>query len=325
LVVLDELLCRAREAWAPLPSWARSLVQLGETVARFDPEGARLVVGLALPTRAFGAALIGASVVATAFEMTAPDADLAEHFELLASLPLGTAITHHRGNSIRQGTLLGVNERDGVRRVGIETGVENRKMTSYLPLEMCGEIQVIEDPGELRMMRRPLIRAPEFLTRALRGIDAASLSATTRIDCILVGSVDPLRQEIVGEQFAAGLHGDRREGNLQAVLRVKRFAAQNTPYRSEVVAASAESVPAGAADASPPVVVFDGAPGFISWRSRWPSSKWIVLLDRSSPSMQAGADTINYGYSMRVSDSSVVEGLALPQSIETVSYLERAS
>jgi hypothetical protein len=322
---LVDLLCRTREGWVPLPRWARSLIELGDKIARFDPQGARLVVAMALPTRAFGAALIGASVVASAFEMNAPDTDLAEHFDLLASLPPGTAITHHRRNSIRQGSLLGVDERDGVRRVGIETGVEKRRMTSYLPLEMCGEIQVIEDPGELRMMRRPLIRAPEFLARALRGIDAAGLSATTRIDCILVGSIDPLNEEIVREHFAVGPDGDRRVGNLQAILRAKRFAGQNTPYRSEVVAAGAESVPASAAGASPPVVIFDGASGFINWRSRWPSSNWIVLLDRSSPSTQAGADTINYGYSLRLSDSDVLAGLELPQSIETVSYLERAS
>jgi len=318
---LEKLLYRTREGWTPLPAWARSLIELGDRVARFDSRDARLVVALALPTRAFAAAFIAASVVSTVFEMDAPDADLEDHFELLASLAPGTAITHHRGNSIQQGRLVGVDERDGVRRVGIET----RRMTYYLPLGMCGEIQVITHPGELRMTTRQLIRAPEFLARALPRVDAAAFSATTRMDAILVASVDPLHEEIVTEHFAVGLDADRREGNLQTIIRAKRFAGQNAPHRSEVVAAGGESVPAAAGQASPRVVIFDGASGFNNWRSRWPQANWIVLLDRSSPSTQAGADTINYGHSTRLSDSDALTDIDLPPSVEAVSYLERAS
>jgi hypothetical protein len=62
---------------------------------------------------------------------------------------------------------------------------------------------------------------PEFLARALHGIGAAGLSATTRIDCILVGSIDPLHEEIVREQFAVGPDGRtpglRRRGLLRAL------------------------------------------------------------------------------------------------------------
>lgn len=320
---LDDLLCRTREGWSPLADWARALVGVGETATRFESQDARLVIALALPTRGFAAALIGAAVVSTAFEMDAPDPDLASHFEFLASLAPGTPITHHRGNSIRQGRLLGIVEREGERLVRLETGVARRRMTSYLPVDMCGEVQVIANPGELSLANRRLIRAPEFLARALSGIDAAALSATTMMDCILVGSVDPLHHEIVSEQFAVGPEGDQREGNLQAILRVKRFAAQNTPHRSEVVAAGAESVPPLAAASSPRVVIFDGALGFNAWRSRWPRSSWIVLLDRTSPSTQAGADTVNYGYSTRLGDADLLTDMQLPPSIEAVSYLER--
>jgi hypothetical protein len=322
---LDDLLCRTREGWSFLPAWARSLIDVGQRATRFESEDARLVIALVLPTRAFAAALISAAVVSTAFEMDAPDPDLANHFEFLASLAPGTPITHHRGNSIRQGRLLGIEEREGARLVRLETGVAKRRMTSYLPMDMCGEVQVIANPGDLRMTNRRLIRAPEFLARALSGIDAAALSATTRMDCILVGSVDPLHHEIVSEQFAVGPEGDQREGNLQAILRVKRFAAQNAPYRSEVVAAGAESVPAAAAASSPRVVVFDGAVGFNTWRARWRSSNWIVLLDRTSPSTQAGADTVNYGHSTRLGEADVLAGVQFPPSIEAVSYLERLS
>jgi hypothetical protein len=297
------------------------LIELGESVARFDSEGTRLVVALALPTRAFAAAFIAASVVSTVFEAEVPATDPWEHFELLASLPPGAAINHHRGNSIEQGRLLGLDERFGERLIKFET----RNMTRYLRPEMCSAIQVLADPGELRMTRRRLIRVPEFLARALPGVDAAALSATTRIDTLLVGPVDPLRHEIVTEQFAVGREADRCEGNLQTIIRARRFAGQNAPHRSEVVAAGGESVPAMAGQASPRVVIFDGASGFNNWRSRWRQANWIVLLDRSSPSTQAGADTINYGHSTRLSDSDALVGIDLPPSVEAVSYLERGS
>ncbi len=54
-------------------------------------------------------------------------------------------------------------------------------------------------------------------------------------------------------------------------------------------------------------------------------ANWIVLLDRSSPSTQAGADTINYGHSTRLGDSDALTDIELPPSVEAVSYLERAS
>jgi hypothetical protein len=317
---LDDLLCWTRGGWAPLPAWARCLIEVGRRVVRSEPDEGRLVVALALPARAFGAAFVAASAVVAAFEADAPDSDGGEHFELLASLPPGTPVTHHRGNSIEQGRLLGIDSRDGIRRVKIET----RKMTYYLPAEMCGSIQVIADPGQLKMTKRKLIRAPGFLSRALPGIaTAAALSATTRLDCIVVGSVNPLQYELVTERFGAGPESGIREGNLQGLVRAKRFSGQNAPYRSDVVAAAGDTIPDIAAETSPPVVIFDGATGFINWRSRWPNSNWVVLLDRSSPSTPAGADTINYYYSTRLNDSDVLGDLALPRSIEAIAYIER--
>jgi hypothetical protein len=300
-------------------------MDVGERAARFESQEVRLVIALALPTRAFAAGLMGAAVVTAAFEMDAPDPNLARHFEMLASLPAGTPITHHRGNSIRQGRLLGVEHRDGVRRIRIETGVGKRKMVIGFPAAICGQVQVIANPGELRMGARRLMRAPEFLARTLAADDAAVLSSTTRMDCIIVGSVEPLHHEIVSERFAVGSVEDTKEGNLQTILRVKRFAGQNAPYRSEVVAAGAESVPTAAAASSPRVVIFDGAPGFNAWRERWPRSSWIVLLDRTSPSAPAGAATVNYGYSTRLRDSDILDGMRLTAVIEAVAYLERAA
>jgi hypothetical protein len=282
-------------------------------------------VALGLPTRAFAAALAGAAIAVTRFELDSPEIDLAEHFRFLSCLPTGTPITHHRNNSIRQGTFLGVEERNGRALIGIETIDKRKKLTSLLPLAMCGEIQTIAEPEKLSQTKHRLIRTPEFVAGALPGLNAAALSATTRIDCVLVGSVEPLRREIVSEPFSVETDSGLHEGNLQGILRAKRFASANAPYRSEVVPAAADSIPAAAFHATPHTVIFDGVPGFLNWRSRWPAANRIVLLDRSASSAGVGASEINYEYATRLGEASILGDLDFPPSIESVSYLEAVS
>src|SRR4051794_27947599 len=105
---LGQVLYRARSGWAPLPEWARFLLDVGARAAGSRPAEGRLVVALSLPARAFAAALASASAVVTAFRDSPPASDAAEHFDYLSSLPEGTAISHHRANAIEQGRLAGV-------------------------------------------------------------------------------------------------------------------------------------------------------------------------------------------------------------------------
>ena len=279
------------------------------------------MVALSLPARPFAAVLASASAVIAAFRDSPSASDAAEHFDYLASLPEGTAITHHRANAIEQGRLIGVevDRHDATPRVRIKLRNEDR----LLPVRLCTEIQVIEEPGTLKLRKQKLIKDPGFLARALPGIDATSLSATTRLDCVIVGVHHSLEAELTAREFGAADGGRIYEGSLQGIVRARDVGGTKDAYRSAVIPASSDEgdVPVNAS--TPRLAIFDGSRAFNNWRSRWPESNWLVLLDRGAPSADEGAAAINQGYATRLRDSDALADLDVPPGVETLSYTER--
>jgi hypothetical protein len=308
------------DGWAPLPEWAQFMLGVGATAATFSSGEGRLVVAVSVPTRSFAAALAGAGSVVAAFAESQATGGPKAHFKHLSLLPSGTPITHWSGNSSEQGRLLGV--RDDLGDSKPRLVVELPKVMLYLPEELCERIQVIDASGDLRTRRRKLIKAPEFLTHALPGIDAQALSASTSLDCVIIGVLHALEFELTAEPFAAGPGLQNHEGSLQGIVRARRLAGENDPYRSELISASSE--PEGTvADAAPTVAIFDGATAFNNWRFACRASNWVVVIDRSSPSIDDAAAAINQSYAARIRDSDALDGLDAPAGVEVVAYLER--
>ncbi len=317
-----ELRYRGPDGWAPLPAWAQFMLEAGAAVVTHRAGDGRLVVAVSVPTRAFAAALAGASAVVSAFLADPALLAGAEHFEHLSSLPPGTAVTLRTGNSIEQGTLLGVNYDAAPGDPRPRLKIQLAKMVSYLDERGCARIQVINDPGELATRKRRLVRAPGFLSRAVAGVDVQVLSATTRLDCVIVGVLTALQHELKDELFAAGDGRQPYTGNLQSIFRARRLGGANDPYRSAVVPASAEAGEARP-DGSPAAVVFDGSAAFSNWRSSWPDSNWLVILDRSSPSAEDGAAAIATSFARRLRESDLLSTSDVPAGIEMIAYVER--
>jgi hypothetical protein len=297
------------------------MLDAGSRAASTRHDDARLVIALSLPARAFAAVLAAAAVVVTAFRESPHASDAAEHFDYLGSLPEDTAISHHRSNKIEQGRLAGVeiDPRDGTARVRIKLRREDR----LLPVGLCMEVQVIDDPGTLKAHRQTLVKDPEFLARALPGVDVTSLSATTRLDCVLVGVQRTLEAELTARAFAAGDAESVHEGNLQGIARARDIGGTKGAYRAALVPAASEEGDAPIAASVPKVAIFDGAQAFNNWRSRWPDSNWLMLLDRGLPSAAEGAAAVNQGYATRLTSSDALADLSIPPGVETLSYLER--
>ena len=317
----EQLRCREAEGWAPLPRWAQFMLSAGAAAVRFRPDEGGLVIALSVPSRSYAAALAGVGAVVTSFCETVP-AGTADHFKHLASLPAGTPVTHRTGDSIEQGLLLGVRDdfpEDPRPRLKVKLAKEIR----YLPEGRCERIQVIKEPSALTTRKRKLVKTPEFLSRALPDVDVQALSSTTRLDCVIVGVRHALEYELVTERFAAGAGPDYHEGNLQGILRARPFVGTNAPHRSEIISASTEIEDGPPAGSSPGVTIFDGAAAFNNWRSAWQASNWLVIFDRSSPSAQDGAATINQAYAGRIRGSDVLAGIDPPPGIEMLAYLER--
>lgn len=318
----EGLRCRGDGGWVPLPAWARFMLEAGAAVASFHAGEGRLVVALSVPTRRFAAALAGTAAVVTSFEDDPAIGAGEDHFRHLASLPVGTPVTHRDGNSIEQGQLLGVRDDIDPRDCRPRLMVQLAKEIRYLPQDACGRIQVINDPGALRKRKRKLLKTPEFLSRAVAGVEVQALSATTRLDCVIIGVRRALEDEVQRETFAAAAGAAYYEGNLQGILRARQFGGENDPYRSAVISSSAEAdegKPAG----QPAAVVFDGSAAFNNWRSSWRDSNWLVVLDRSSPSADDGAAAIGQSYARRLGEPDVLARAGLPAGIEMVAYLER--
>lgn len=320
---LAALLYRAREEWSPLPAWARFMLDAGARAASAPPEEGRLVIALSLPTRAFAAALASAAAVITAFRASPAGGEAGEHFAYLASLREGTAIAHHRSNSVQQGRLVGVDldRGDGVPRIKFVTSRGN--LVQMLPESLCTEIQVIEEPGALKVHKQKLVKDPDFLSRALPGVDLTALSARTRLDCVLVGVQHSLEADLTARQFGVGDDVTIYEGTLQGIVRARDIAGTKDAYRSAVVPAGSEDGEAPVSASVPRIVIFDGARAFNNWRSRWPDSNWLVLLDRGLSSADDGAAAINQGYATRLAESDALAGVDIPPGIEMLAYVER--
>lgn len=314
------LMHRTPDGWSPLPAWAQFMLDAGSRAASIRHDDARLVIALSIPARAFAAVLAAAGAVVTAFQENPPTSDVAEHFDYLASLPEGTAISHRRGNSVEQGRIACVEVGDdGKPRVRVRL----RKEETLLPVNLCSRIQVIDDPGTLKAHKRTLVKEPEFLAGALPAVDATSLSASTRLDCVLVGVQRSLEAELTTREFGAGDDQAVYEGNLQGIVRARDIGGTKDAYRSALVPAASEDGDAPIAASVPKVAIFDGARAFNGWRSRWPGSNWLVLLDRGLPSAGDGAAAVNQSYATRVDTSDALAGLGIPAGVETLAYLER--
>ncbi len=297
------------------------MLEAGARTAGTRPSEGRIVVAVSLPARAFAAALACAAAVVTTFRDDPPASDAAQHFDYLRSLPEDTAISHHRANKVEQGRLVGVEvgPNDDIPRIRIKLHKEYK----LLPEQLCTEIQVIDDPGTLKAHRQTLVKTPDFLAGALPGFDVTSLSATTRLDCVIVGVEHLLHAELTAREFSVRDNGTVHEGDLQSIVRARDISGSKDAYRSAVVPAGSEDGNAPISESIPRLVIFDGARAFNNWHSMWPDSNWFVLLDRGLRSADDGAAMVNQAYARRADDSDALSGLEVPPGIETLAYLDR--
>lgn len=297
------------------------MLDAGARAATIHPAEGRLVIALSLPARAFAAVLAGAAAVTAAFRDNPPGTDAAEHFDYLAALPEGTRISHRRENSVEHGRLIGaeIDPNDATPRVRVELRNEN----TLLPVALSPRVQVTEDTGRLKGRKQKLIKEPEFLARALPGIDVTSLSAMTRLDCVIVGVQHHLHGELTALEFAARDDAAIHEGSLQSIVRARDVAGTGGAYRAAVVPASSDDGDAPVSASTPRVAIFDGARAFTNWRSRWRDSNGLVLIDRGLPSAEDGAAAVNQGYATRLADSDALADADVPAGIEVLAYVER--
>jgi hypothetical protein len=314
----------------PLPEWGNFFIEIGRRVAEWGTGKNRLVVALAIPTKAFAAALAAVGVVLAKPNITYQQVDINQHFEQLRSSPKGTQVFFQYGEKLLVASYEGVAYlygepmlfiRVGKRRYGINDG----SLTYRVRRQDCHRV-MFSSREHTPLCLEDEIGQPFIISDFLAGLigeaEALQFSTKTKLDCVILGNINTLKQEITSIPFTCkSVLSPFQEGVLQEVLRVQKFIPnQNQPYRSEFLKVIGNQSPQTAGGLVPNVTIFDGATGFIKWRDDWCNSHWIVLLDRTEPHFREAVDIINNDYSYRVGDEDIQLTVTPPDGVELVIY-----
>jgi hypothetical protein len=166
--------------------------------------------------------------------------------------------------------------------------------------------------------------AGRFAERVVGGRWTPDLLLNPELHCILIGRINQLRHDLAKTPYRhIDADGKFEQGNLQDVVRVKRFLSANAAYKAGIHPDSSTRTPATASTKSTAVAVFDGARGYLKFRDYWWQCSQVILLDRAEPQFQFAVDTLNQSFVSR-RESSVSVGNSVPESIELMGYEERS-
>jgi len=315
------------DEWTPLPNWGTFFIELGRRVAEWETGSNRLVVALAIPTRAYAAALTAFGVVVTRATLANSHIeDTNKYFERLCNLSQGTPVTlFYKGRKFK-GFYEGVDKISGQRRLRIRVeSCQTGGLTHLVGLEKAHTIKIRTTPIRnlpKNQNGRKIFTDSKFIEDILGVEKAKTCLNESQIDCMILGKINVLKKEITQTNFA-GSPSFKKKGVLQDMLRVRHFfSADNPAYRSEVFSVTARKRRRLSDGIIPFVTIFDGASSFIKWRDDWRSSHWIILLDRTEINFQEAVDIVNQDYINRANEAKMQNFLFLPPGVELVNYQE---
>lgn len=320
---------RSHLGWEPIPAWARTLFDFGSWLANTRGPQPR-VLALVLPTRTFAGPFILTGTVIGAARMSYKSNDPAIHFEILASLPVGTPVTVRDGSRQKRGILLGTEVREGARRIRVQVEKPPGELTHSLPPSLALRVRPIEadlsaDQLPKNQKGKALVRHAGFLGCVLGGLDSYEYALHSEAHGLLVGNTRILRHEIFDPRLGAKAANQRAvyEGKLQDVLRVRQWQATDQHFRSDVLTASPRGGNGTSAIPVAPLVIFDGAEGFVRLRHHWPDADWVVVLDRTARSFSDGVAALVQDWVKR-DDNLPAQGMPVLPVSEVLAYGRRA-
>ena len=323
---IKELVYSGEYGWETVPDWGAFLLSLGAFAATYPKTNTRLVVGAALPTRAYAAAFVGTGVVYHRIVSAGPRLPADSYFQQLCELEPNTPVKLFCGNKTSEGKFVGCIEKLG--HMGVEVQLTNKsggRASQWIPAKDCLRIEVLDGQGnELRekLKWKNVKDVSPFARRLLGDENVQEFNTRSRLECLLVGRLNLLHEEITGMNFACAPPLEEEQGVLQDVLRVRKFLGVGQAFRSEAVAAGGQDAAEEAGELKPHVTVFDGSTGFAKWRDYCRDSHWVVLLDRTEPGFEGAAALLNAEYSNRVGEEKLEELPEVPAGLEVVAFTE---
>jgi hypothetical protein len=327
--------------WESLPEWASYFLFLGFFIASQPKTETRSIIGVALPTRAYAAALAATGIVYYRTVMTKNRVEANDHFSALCELPSETSITYLHGHRNLSGLLLGCTDKFGEKRLIVKTlSTKSDDERHYVRAADALRIQVATSETSAsqpfqdvsKRQTGKLVTPVSSFVRALLGAESVTdFTISSRLECCIICRLTALRQEANETVFAAPAlsaalpltSNDLEKGTLQEVMRVRKFMGEGKSFRTDAIAAQSENVPTLARIATPHVAIFDGSTGFTKWRDYWRASHWLVLLDSTEAGFDEATRALNTEYiTNRIGDVATTNVPAPPAGVELVFYRE---
>ena len=294
------------------------MARVGVALAETDPGSRRIVVGVALPTRGFAAALAAASYVLRRNQLDPIEpSDADAHFAALRQLAEGTPIKLMQGGRLHDGRLLGVEVREGAELLKVET----RGMTRFLPRTLALDVRPAHGIARETDLRSRKIDVPPLLAGLVERRDAHAYATQSRIDTVLVGTLTALTADLTAAEFSVAGQ-PKSVGCLQDLVRARDVAGAASGHRSALVAAGADEDTPDEDDSGevrPGLVVFDGGRGYERLGHKWRGSLHLIVIDRSQPSAGAAAEALNLAYFERIDEHDLRVG-ECPASMEFTAF-----
>lgn len=310
----------------PLPIWANFFINVGYWLAHTKIQKNRLVLGIAIPTRNYAAALAALGVVQARANIPTNRIDRNIYFEQLCKLPKGTPVVFHDCNRKYKGIYQGIDETYGERRLRIQR--ENKSsggLANLVSVKQSHNVAIAHKPNISLPKKQSgrYITPNDFLDGVIGKAYTSEFTTKTRLDCAVIGRINTLRSEILEIPFASFSSPSKsKTGSLQDILRVRKFLSEGQAYRSEILSSSGSDTPKTKDGLVPHVTIFDGATGFIKWHDDWRNSHWIILLERTEPHFKEAVDIIDTDYINRQNWEEIPNIIPAPSGVEMVVYQE---
>ena len=298
----------SKERWTPLPQWGQFFLDIGHALSAREENGNRIVVGLALPTRAYAASLIAAGIVVGRASLSDQNEAL-ERFQQLASLEIGTSLLYRKEGKRVKTLFQGVEKKGNRSWLKLDSGSEKYMVPPNLALQVEFPAKQFASPPK-RSSRKTSTAISPFLANFLSQKTAKEAILRSHLDCLIIGSAGRLDREVNDISFAVmDTTGKFVEGKAQDIIRVRRFS-QNEAYRSDVYYTHGRDFLERQAE-MPSVVIFDGSTSFLKWKAYWSHPHCVVIFDQTERDFDAAIQVFNEEFIKNHLDEEVDLNLSL--------------
>ncbi len=332
-----DLFYLGREAYQPLPSWGHFFISLGADIYETIDPNRRLVIGIAVPSRAYAAVLIALGMIANG----SGTGNGAAHVDRLSNLAIDTPLFlfkeqadgMHRAKGLYKGCSLKNIGGTEVFYIKVQLDRAGHAHREF-PLTMWPSIQVAAFPVESmpagERWSKVTVENP-FATLAVGSRQAKDLAMRSRLECVILGQANALSRETVDTPFAVrDQDGLFVEGRLQDLVRAHRFSSGMEAFRSDVLPTDNPDMDKAAGSLAPPLAILDGSAAYLKWRHMFRGTNRVVVLDRADRGFEAAVHTLNDEYTLERDvtlerDGDADPGFeAVPPGIDVMAFWETA-